>query len=62
MVAEDLIAKRIAIESYAEMVAYLEGRHDSTTRKLLEGILAAGEEHAEDMASLLKHCARSGDP
>jgi bacterioferritin len=35
------------------MIAYLEG-HDSTTSKLLEGILAAEEEHADDMASLLK--------
>ena len=54
MITEDLVAERVAIESYSEMIAYLEG-HDSTTRKLLEGILAAEEEHAEDMATLLKN-------
>ena len=53
MITEDLVAERIAIESYSQMVAYL-GAHDSTTRKLLEGILAVEEEHAEDMATLLK--------
>lgn len=52
MIQEDLVAERIAIESYREMVAWLEGK-DSTTRKMLEGILAVEEEHAEDMASLL---------
>ena len=53
MITENLIAERIAIESYSEMIAYL-GDNDSTTRKMLEEILAAEEEHAEDMASLLK--------
>jgi bacterioferritin len=52
MIEEDLIAERIAIESYREMVAYL-GNEDSTTRRMLEGILASEEEHAEDLASLL---------
>jgi bacterioferritin len=53
MITEDLVAERVAIQSYSEMIAYL-GSHDSTTRKLLEGILAVEEEHAEDMATLLK--------
>lgn len=52
MIEEDLIAERIAIESYREMVAYL-GEEDSTTRRMLEGILASEEEHAEDLSSLL---------
>ena len=53
MITENLVAERIAIESYSQMIAYLEA-HDPTTRKLLEGILAVEEEHAEDMATLLK--------
>jgi bacterioferritin len=53
MIKEDLIAERIAIESYTEMVAYLEGK-DPTTRRMLESILAVEEEHAEEMASMLK--------
>lgn len=53
MITEDLIAERIAIESYREMVSYV-GNDDPTTRTVLEGILAQEEEHAEDLASLLK--------
>ena len=52
MIEENLIAERIAIESYREMVAYL-GNEDSTTRRMLEEILASEEEHAEDLSSLL---------
>jgi bacterioferritin len=52
MITEDLIAERIAIESYREMIAYL-GEHDPTTRRMLEEILASEEEHAADLASLL---------
>lgn len=52
MIREDLVAERVAIESYREIIAWVDGR-DSTTRKMLEGILAVEEEHAEDMASLL---------
>jgi bacterioferritin len=52
MIREDLIAERIAIESYREMINYI-GDGDSTTRRMLEGILAVEEEHAEDMNSLL---------
>lgn len=52
MVQEDLIAERIAIESYREMIQYF-GDKDPTTRRLLETILAQEEEHAEDMSSIL---------
>ena len=53
MIKEDLIAERIAIESYREMVAYL-AEHDPTTQRMLKEILAGEEEHAEDLASLLE--------
>jgi len=52
MIREDLIAERIAIESYREMVRYF-GDKDSTSRVMLEGILAKEEEHADEMADLL---------
>ncbi len=52
MIREDLIAERIAIESYREMIAYLAG-NDPTTQQMLKGILAGEEEHADDLASLL---------
>lgn len=53
MIQEDLIAERVAIESYTEMIRYL-GEGDPTTRRLLESILAVEEEHAEDMKTLLE--------
>ena len=53
MIKEDLIAERIAIESYREMIAYL-GEHDPTTQRMLKEILTAEEEHADDLASLLE--------
>jgi bacterioferritin len=53
MIQEDLIAERIAVDSYREMIRYL-GDQDSTTRRLLEEILAVEEEHADDMSALLK--------
>jgi bacterioferritin len=53
MIKEDLIAERIAIESYREMIGYL-GDQDTTTRRMLEEILASEEEHAEDLSSLLE--------
>jgi bacterioferritin len=52
MLKEDLVAERIAIESYNEMITFI-GDTDSTTRTMLEGILATEEEHAEDLANLL---------
>ena len=51
--SEDLVAERIAIESYREIVQWL-GDKDSTTRKMMEEILAAEEEHADDLVSLLE--------
>lgn len=53
MITENLVAERIAIDSYREMVTYV-GTDDPTTCSILEGILAQEEEHAEDLASLLK--------
>ena len=52
MIKEDLIAERIAIDSYREIIEYI-GPHDPTTRRMLEGILATEEEHADDLLSLL---------
>jgi bacterioferritin len=53
MIRENLVAERIAIDSYREMVAYL-GANDPTTRRMLEGILAMEEEHADDLVTLLQ--------
>ncbi|HNP29473.1 MAG TPA: ferritin-like domain-containing protein [Nitrospirales bacterium] len=53
MIKEDLVAERIAIDSYREMINYL-GTNDSTSRRMLEGILAVEEEHADDLVSLLE--------
>lgn len=53
MIMEDLVAERVAIESYREMVAYISEK-DPTTRRLLEDILASEEEHADDLVSLLE--------
>jgi len=53
MIKEDLVAERIAIDSYREMVAFLR-ENDPTSRRLLESILAVEEEHAEDLVSLLQ--------
>jgi bacterioferritin len=52
MIKENLVAERIAIDSYAEMVRYF-GDKDPTTRRMIEGILANEEEHADDLANLL---------
>jgi len=52
MLREDLVAERVAIESYREMIAFVDGK-DPTTRRLLEEILAVEEEHAEDIATLM---------
>src|SRR5204862_3163787 len=52
MIKEDLVAERIAIDSYTEMIRYV-GENDITTRRMLETILAVEEEHAEDLASFL---------
>ena len=53
MIQEDLVAERIAIDTYREIIQYLADA-DPTTRRMLEGILAMEEEHADDMASMLE--------
>lgn len=52
MIRENLVAERVAIESYLEMIQYLSDR-DPTTRRMLEGILAVEEEHADELADML---------
>jgi len=52
MIREDLVAERVAIDSYKEFIRYL-GSHDPTTRRMIEEILAKEEEHAEDLVSML---------
>lgn len=58
MIREDLVAERIAIESYKEIVAYL-GDADPTTRRLFEEVLAVEEEHAEDLRTLIHQIGAS---
>jgi bacterioferritin len=53
MITEDLVAERIAIESYNEIIRYL-GDNDPTSRRIMEEILAKEEEHAEDMKTLIE--------
>ena len=53
MIKENLVAERIAIESYTEIIRYF-GDKDPTSRRLMEQILAVEEEHANDMADLLE--------
>jgi bacterioferritin len=60
MLKEDLIAERIAIESYRDMVRFF-GDKDPTTRRMLEQILAKEEEHADDITDLLYAQAEGGD-
>ena len=57
MVREDLVAERIAVESYNEIIRYL-GNDDPTTRVVMEQILAKEEEHADDMKKLLETLGR----
>jgi bacterioferritin len=52
MIKEDLVAERVAIDSYTEMIRYV-GGDDITTRRMLESILAVEEEHADDLSSFL---------
>lgn len=53
MIKEDLVAERIAIDSYREMITYL-GDKDVTTRRMMEDILAVEEEHADDLVNMLQ--------
>jgi bacterioferritin len=57
MIREDLVAERIAIESYSEMIRYF-GEKDPTTRRLMEEILANEEEHADDMKTLIERLGK----
>ena len=53
MIKEDLVAERIAIDSYRDFIQYL-GDQDPTTRRMMEEILATEEQHADDLADLLQ--------
>lgn len=59
MIKENLVAERIAVEHYRELIRYF-GDDDPTTRVMLEGVLAVEEEHADDMHDLL--VAHEGEP
>ncbi|MEO5560267.1 MAG: ferritin-like domain-containing protein [Dokdonella sp.] len=61
MIEENLVAERIAIDSYREIIAYV-GDADTTTKRMLEGILAMEEEHAEDMKTLMEDFGKKGEP
>jgi bacterioferritin len=58
MIREDLVAERIAIESYTEIVHYL-GENDPTSRRVMEEILAKEEEHADDLRNLIQTVAQA---
>ncbi|MCC6572431.1 MAG: bacterioferritin [Planctomycetes bacterium] len=60
MIREDLVAERVAIESYSEMIRYVADK-DPTTRRMLETILAKEEEHAQDMQDLLSRYGAGGN-
>ena len=57
MIKEDLVAERIAVESYSEIIRYL-GDNDPTSRRMMEEILANEEEHAEDMKTLIEQIGK----
>lgn len=61
MIEENLVAERIAIDSYREAVQYI-GDDDPTSRRVLEDILAQEEEHAEDLGTMLEDLGRKGEP
>jgi bacterioferritin len=58
MIKENLVAERVAIDSYTEMIRYIAGG-DPTSRRLLERILEMEEEHADDMANLLQELGQT---
>jgi bacterioferritin len=60
MIREDLVAERIAIESYSEIIRYL-ADNDPTSRRVMEEILAKEEEHAEDLKTLIQTIAQAED-
>ena len=53
MVRENLVAERIAIDSYRELINFI-GDKDTTTKRILMEVLAEEEEHADEFADLLK--------
>ncbi len=59
MIREDLVAERVAIASYQEIIRWL-GNNDSTSRRMIEEILAVEEEHADDLLTLLKDFGQTG--
>ena len=61
MIEEDLVAERVAIDSYREIATYF-APFDTTTRQLIEEIQAVEEEHADDLAELLDHFPPTGEP
>jgi len=61
MVREDLVAERVAVESYNEIIRYL-GTDDPTTRRMLEKIMAKEEEHADDMKKILDNLSEKLRP
>ncbi len=61
MIEENLVAERIAIDTYREIAHYF-GTADPTSRRLIESILAVEEEHAEDMSTLLEELGKKGEP
>jgi bacterioferritin len=61
MIEENLIAERIAIDSYREIINYV-GDRDTTTKRLMEQVLAVEEEHAEDMKTLMENFGKKGEP
>jgi bacterioferritin len=60
MLREDLVAERIVIESYSEMIRYL-GDDDPSTRRMLEEILASEEDHASELQTLLERLGKGED-
>jgi len=60
MIKEDLVAERIAIQSYAEIIRYL-GDSDPTSRRVMEEVLEKEEEHAEDMNTLLEQIGKESN-
>ena len=61
MIEENLVAERIAIDSYREIIHFI-GDRDTTTKRMLEQILAVEEEHAEDMKTLMEDFGKKGEP
>jgi bacterioferritin len=59
MIREDLVAERIAIASYQDVVRWL-GEGDPTTRRVVEQILAVEEEHADDLLTMIEELSPAG--